>query len=210
MVVSFRFFLTLNPDDGSKPTPTMETHVPPEGDGKSVPNTFITFITVYMLFKDVKCLMMSIKSATLGCCGLGLIQLIAVKCIDGAKYDSLNVFKMNESLPEEVVFIQSWRNVTLRSGCVQYSSRRSLYRLNPCGIQGNSRCQNRDRYNDIFKYLHPGILIWFVANVGFVCVFEIRSYKWIQSGWQRLINLNVLSVQKDLCVLSLQRSQLQH
>uniref|UniRef100_A0A4W6BMD3 SPARC related modular calcium binding 1 n=1 Tax=Lates calcarifer TaxID=8187 RepID=A0A4W6BMD3_LATCA len=27
---SFRFFLTLNPDDGSKPTPTMETHVPPE------------------------------------------------------------------------------------------------------------------------------------------------------------------------------------
>uniref|UniRef100_A0A3Q4GEC2 SPARC related modular calcium binding 1 n=1 Tax=Neolamprologus brichardi TaxID=32507 RepID=A0A3Q4GEC2_NEOBR len=31
--VSFRFFLTLNPDDGSKPTPTMETHVPPEGDG---------------------------------------------------------------------------------------------------------------------------------------------------------------------------------
>lgn len=35
MVVSFRFFLTLNPDDGSKPTPTMETHVPPEGDGES-------------------------------------------------------------------------------------------------------------------------------------------------------------------------------
>lgn len=35
MVVSFRFFLTLNPDDGSKPTPTMETHVPPEGDGKA-------------------------------------------------------------------------------------------------------------------------------------------------------------------------------
>ncbi|XP_011488379.2 SPARC-related modular calcium-binding protein 1 isoform X1 [Oryzias latipes] len=30
--VSFRFFLTLNPDDGSKPTPTMETHTPPEGD----------------------------------------------------------------------------------------------------------------------------------------------------------------------------------
>uniref|UniRef100_A0A671RVZ7 SPARC-related modular calcium-binding protein 1-like n=1 Tax=Sinocyclocheilus anshuiensis TaxID=1608454 RepID=A0A671RVZ7_9TELE len=28
--VSFRFFLTLNPDDGSKPTPTMETHVVPE------------------------------------------------------------------------------------------------------------------------------------------------------------------------------------
>uniref|UniRef100_A0A8C1KPI5 SPARC related modular calcium binding 1 n=1 Tax=Cyprinus carpio TaxID=7962 RepID=A0A8C1KPI5_CYPCA len=27
---SFRFFLTLNPDDGSKPTPTMETHVVPE------------------------------------------------------------------------------------------------------------------------------------------------------------------------------------
>ncbi|CAJ1074749.1 SPARC-related modular calcium-binding protein 1 isoform X8 [Xyrichtys novacula] len=32
--VSFRFFLTLNPDDGSKPTPTMETHVPPEGDAE--------------------------------------------------------------------------------------------------------------------------------------------------------------------------------
>uniref|UniRef100_UPI0037E8EF13 SPARC-related modular calcium-binding protein 1 isoform X6 n=1 Tax=Semicossyphus pulcher TaxID=241346 RepID=UPI0037E8EF13 len=32
--VSFRFFLTLNPDDGSKTTPTMETHVPPEGDAE--------------------------------------------------------------------------------------------------------------------------------------------------------------------------------
>ncbi|XP_041667781.1 SPARC-related modular calcium-binding protein 1 isoform X5 [Cheilinus undulatus] len=32
--VSFHFFLTLNPDDGSKPTPTMETHVPPEGDAE--------------------------------------------------------------------------------------------------------------------------------------------------------------------------------
>ncbi|XP_040917222.1 SPARC-related modular calcium-binding protein 1 isoform X3 [Toxotes jaculatrix] len=35
--VSFRFFLTLNPDDGSKPTPTMETHVPPEGDEITAP-----------------------------------------------------------------------------------------------------------------------------------------------------------------------------
>ncbi|TSM77429.1 Solute carrier family 2, facilitated glucose transporter member 1 [Bagarius yarrelli] len=32
MVVSFRFFLTLNPDDGSKPTPTMETHIIPDGE----------------------------------------------------------------------------------------------------------------------------------------------------------------------------------
>ncbi|GAA6068648.1 SPARC-related modular calcium-binding protein 1 isoform X1, partial [Tachysurus ichikawai] len=32
MVVSFRFFLTLNPDDGSKPTPTMETYVIPDGE----------------------------------------------------------------------------------------------------------------------------------------------------------------------------------
>ncbi|XP_029686249.1 SPARC-related modular calcium-binding protein 1 isoform X4 [Takifugu rubripes] len=31
-VVSFIFFLTLNPDDGSRPPPTMETHVPAEGD----------------------------------------------------------------------------------------------------------------------------------------------------------------------------------
>ncbi|XP_038584599.1 SPARC-related modular calcium-binding protein 1 isoform X2 [Micropterus salmoides] len=35
--VSFRFFLTLNPDDGSKPTPTMDTHVPPEGDEITAP-----------------------------------------------------------------------------------------------------------------------------------------------------------------------------
>lgn len=34
MVVSFRFFLTLNPDDGSKPTPTMETYIIPDGEGE--------------------------------------------------------------------------------------------------------------------------------------------------------------------------------
>lgn len=34
MVVSFRFFLTLNSDDGSKPTPTMETQPVFDGDGK--------------------------------------------------------------------------------------------------------------------------------------------------------------------------------
>lgn len=39
--VSFRFFLTLNPDDGSKPTPTMETHVPPEGDEITSPTLWI-------------------------------------------------------------------------------------------------------------------------------------------------------------------------
>lgn len=41
MVVSFRFFLTLNSDDGSKPTPTMETQPVFDGDGKPtilVPN----------------------------------------------------------------------------------------------------------------------------------------------------------------------------
>ncbi len=42
MVVSFRFFLTLNPDDGSKPTPTMETHVVPEGEGKFGPHAKIS------------------------------------------------------------------------------------------------------------------------------------------------------------------------
>lgn len=36
MVVSFRFFLTLNSDDGSKPTPTMETQPVFDGDGKSL------------------------------------------------------------------------------------------------------------------------------------------------------------------------------
>ncbi|MED6262580.1 SPARC- modular calcium-binding protein 1, partial [Goodea atripinnis] len=35
--VSFRFFLTLNPDDGSKPTPTMETHITSEGEGITAP-----------------------------------------------------------------------------------------------------------------------------------------------------------------------------
>ncbi|XP_057716239.1 SPARC-related modular calcium-binding protein 1 isoform X3 [Corythoichthys intestinalis] len=39
--VSFRFFLTLNPDDGSKPTPTMETLVPPEGDEITAPTLWI-------------------------------------------------------------------------------------------------------------------------------------------------------------------------
>uniref|UniRef100_UPI0037E95BCC SPARC-related modular calcium-binding protein 1 isoform X7 n=1 Tax=Semicossyphus pulcher TaxID=241346 RepID=UPI0037E95BCC len=39
--VSFRFFLTLNPDDGSKTTPTMETHVPPEGDEITAPTLWI-------------------------------------------------------------------------------------------------------------------------------------------------------------------------
>ncbi|XP_041828125.1 SPARC-related modular calcium-binding protein 1 isoform X3 [Melanotaenia boesemani] len=39
--VSFRFFLTLNPDDGSKPTPTMETHIPPEGDEITAPTLWI-------------------------------------------------------------------------------------------------------------------------------------------------------------------------
>ncbi|XP_029901038.1 SPARC-related modular calcium-binding protein 1 isoform X1 [Myripristis murdjan] len=39
--VSFRFFLTLNPDDGSKPTPTMETHVLPEGDEITAPTLWI-------------------------------------------------------------------------------------------------------------------------------------------------------------------------
>ncbi|KAI2654600.1 SPARC-related modular calcium-binding protein 1 [Labeo rohita] len=41
MVVSFRFFLTLNPDDGSKPTPTMETHVVPEGEEITAPTLWI-------------------------------------------------------------------------------------------------------------------------------------------------------------------------
>ncbi|KAM4625565.1 SPARC-related modular calcium-binding protein 1 isoform 2-T4 [Polymixia lowei] len=39
--VSFRFFLTLNPDDGSKATPTMETHVLPEGDEITAPTLWI-------------------------------------------------------------------------------------------------------------------------------------------------------------------------
>ncbi|XP_068608114.1 SPARC-related modular calcium-binding protein 1 [Brachionichthys hirsutus] len=39
--VSFRFFLTLNPDDGSKPTPTMETHAPHQGDEITAPTLWI-------------------------------------------------------------------------------------------------------------------------------------------------------------------------
>ncbi|KAM9466968.1 SPARC-related modular calcium-binding protein 1 isoform 7-T7 [Clarias gariepinus] len=35
--VSFRFFLTLNPDDGSKPTPTMETYIVPDGEEITAP-----------------------------------------------------------------------------------------------------------------------------------------------------------------------------
>ncbi|XP_028832516.1 SPARC-related modular calcium-binding protein 1 isoform X2 [Denticeps clupeoides] len=39
--VSFRFFLTLNPDDGSKPTPTMEPPGVPEGDEITGPTLWI-------------------------------------------------------------------------------------------------------------------------------------------------------------------------
>ncbi|XP_051943033.1 SPARC-related modular calcium-binding protein 1 isoform X4 [Hippocampus zosterae] len=39
--VSFRFFLTLNPDDGSKPTATVETLVPAEGDEVTAPTLWI-------------------------------------------------------------------------------------------------------------------------------------------------------------------------
>uniref|UniRef100_A0A674B6T3 SPARC related modular calcium binding 1 n=1 Tax=Salmo trutta TaxID=8032 RepID=A0A674B6T3_SALTR len=39
--VSFRFFLTLNPDDGAKPTPTMETPTLPDGDEITAPTLWI-------------------------------------------------------------------------------------------------------------------------------------------------------------------------
>ncbi|KAM9707582.1 SPARC-related modular calcium-binding protein 1 isoform 3-T3 [Menidia menidia] len=48
--VSFRFFLTLNPDDGSKPTPTMETHIPPEGDEITAPTLWIK----HLVYKENK------------------------------------------------------------------------------------------------------------------------------------------------------------
>uniref|UniRef100_A0A3Q3WBC3 SPARC related modular calcium binding 1 n=1 Tax=Mola mola TaxID=94237 RepID=A0A3Q3WBC3_MOLML len=48
--VSFRFFLTLNPDDGSKPTPTMETHVPAEGDEITAPTLWIK----HLVYKETK------------------------------------------------------------------------------------------------------------------------------------------------------------
>lgn len=44
MVVSFRFFLTLNSDDGSKPTPTMETQPVFDGDGKLCYYFWLTFL----------------------------------------------------------------------------------------------------------------------------------------------------------------------
>ncbi|KAM6961382.1 zinc finger FYVE domain-containing protein 26-like isoform 4-T4 [Aplochiton taeniatus] len=48
--VSFRFFLTLNPDDGSKPTPTMESHVLPDGDEITAPTLWIK----QLVYKDNK------------------------------------------------------------------------------------------------------------------------------------------------------------
>ncbi|XP_076833883.1 SPARC-related modular calcium-binding protein 1 isoform X3 [Brachyhypopomus gauderio] len=47
--VSFRFFLTLNPDDGAKPTPTMETHRP-EGDEITAPTLWIK----HLVYKENK------------------------------------------------------------------------------------------------------------------------------------------------------------
>ncbi|KAK1793204.1 hypothetical protein P4O66_011607, partial [Electrophorus voltai] len=47
--VSFRFFLTLNPDDGSKPTPTMETHRP-DGDEITAPTLWIK----HLVYKENK------------------------------------------------------------------------------------------------------------------------------------------------------------
>ncbi|XP_072222056.1 SPARC-related modular calcium-binding protein 1 isoform X1 [Leuresthes tenuis] len=48
--VSFRFFLTLNPDDGSKPTPTMETHIPSVGDEITAPTLWIK----HLVYKENK------------------------------------------------------------------------------------------------------------------------------------------------------------
>ncbi|XP_046902510.1 SPARC-related modular calcium-binding protein 1 isoform X3 [Hypomesus transpacificus] len=48
--VSFRFFLTLNPDDGSKPTPTLQTHVLPDGDEITAPTLWIK----QLVYKDNK------------------------------------------------------------------------------------------------------------------------------------------------------------
>lgn len=47
MVVSFHFFLTLNSDDGSKPTPTMETQPVFDGDGKLFSSSFFFFFTFH-------------------------------------------------------------------------------------------------------------------------------------------------------------------
>ncbi|XP_073465901.1 SPARC-related modular calcium-binding protein 1 isoform X2 [Aquarana catesbeiana] len=48
--VSFRFFLTLNSDDGSKPTPTMETRPVFEGDDITAPTLWIK----HLVIKDAK------------------------------------------------------------------------------------------------------------------------------------------------------------
>ncbi|CAL8297236.1 unnamed protein product [Arctogadus glacialis] len=46
MAVSFRFFLTLNPDDGSKPTPTLESHALTDGDEITAPTLWIKQLVV--------------------------------------------------------------------------------------------------------------------------------------------------------------------
>ncbi|XP_051833645.1 SPARC-related modular calcium-binding protein 1 isoform X1 [Antechinus flavipes] len=48
--VSFRFFLTLNSDDGSKPTPTMETQLVFDGDEITAPTLWIK----HLVIKDSK------------------------------------------------------------------------------------------------------------------------------------------------------------
>lgn len=50
MVVSFRFFLTLNSDDGSKPTPTMETQPVFDGEGKNFRDVYSHVICVNLVF----------------------------------------------------------------------------------------------------------------------------------------------------------------
>ncbi|XP_032706117.1 SPARC-related modular calcium-binding protein 1 isoform X1 [Lontra canadensis] len=50
MVVSFRFFLTLNSDDGSKPTPTVETQPVFDGDEITAPTLWIK----HLVIKDSK------------------------------------------------------------------------------------------------------------------------------------------------------------
>uniref|UniRef100_A0A8C4YVX9 SPARC related modular calcium binding 1 n=1 Tax=Gadus morhua TaxID=8049 RepID=A0A8C4YVX9_GADMO len=53
--VSFRFFLTLNPDDGSKPTPTLESHALTDGDEITAPTLWIKHVFLMVLEKVPSC-----------------------------------------------------------------------------------------------------------------------------------------------------------
>lgn len=77
MVVSFRFFLTLNPDDGSKPTPTMETYNIPDGEGKFISVIRNIILLPFVLLNVSQCKMFYFRNKIVLLVCLGFTEITA-------------------------------------------------------------------------------------------------------------------------------------